>query len=513
MKSTIFDKFVGFFSPELELKRVKARGKIEFLQRSYDAAQSFKTDDWRSATHGSANLEIRGAQSVLRAKGRDAIRNNPYASKALNTIVSNTVGHGIVPNIKGKSSLQTKRLQDAWKEWAETSLCDVTGLHNFYGLQSLALRSTVESGEILTIKEINSKGMQLRLLESDYIVSSKESSLLKATDDQLIQGVRVDKFGRVVSYILYKSHPGESRGNLEEVEISKDKICHVYKQDRPGQLRGVSWFHSVIRQMEDFNEFQQATLINRKVSACFTAFITKDASNETMASADLKAKREAEMQLSPASIMYLNPGEGVEMASPSPIQGYDEYCRQTLRAIAAGIGITYESLTGDYSQVNFSSGRMGHIEFRRNVEMWRWSMLIPQFCEPAFQHFLNWCQIYKGIPIEDVKCEWVCPAWSMIDPTKEIAAMSDAVRSGLMTYQKAILELGYDPEQHLTEIFENNKKLDELEILLDSDPRKLTKAGILQVDNSNQNKGNINEQNANQNDSVGSTSVDSSGTN
>lgn len=481
MKLSLLDKLILEISPSLGAKRINAKGNAEYYKRSYDAAKTFKTDDWTSATKGSANSEIRGAQETLRSKGRDAIRNNPYAGRGLNAIVSNTVGSGIIPNIKAKSKLQTKRLNDAWKEWGETALCDALGKNNFYTMQALALRSVVESGEILSLKEINKEAMQLRLIESDHIVTYKETTPSKNSDESVIQGIKVDNKGRVKSYFIYKTHPGDIRTSSEFTEVSKEDIDHVYREDRPGQLRGVSWFHPVIRQLEDFNEYQQATLISRKVGACFSAFITTNDADSTLSSTDLITKRNLESQLSPASIRYLSQGESVELATPPAISGYDEYCRQTLRAIASGLGVTYEALTSDYSQVNFSSGRMGHLEFRRNVEMWRWSMLIPQFCEPSFKHFLKWCEIAKGIPTEGVTVEWVAPAWSMIDPTKEIAAMSEAVRSGLMTYKKAVLELGYDPENHLVEISENNKRLDELEIILDSDPRKTTKAGLFQM--------------------------------
>lgn len=483
MKITFLDKVIGVFSPKLQAQRVKARGELEFLKRSYDAASRYSTDDSRIITSGSANSETRGAQQTLRNKGRDATRNNPYAGKALASIVSNTVGSGIIPNIKAKSKLQTKRLGDAWKKWAETTLCDSQGRHNFYSMQALALRSIVESGEVLFLKEINSGyGHQLRILESDFIATHKNSIGNNNTEDRIVQGVRINKSGRVVSYFIFETHPGETTSSYKELEVSKDKLIHIFKQDRPDQVRGVSWFHPVLRQLSDFNEFQQATLINRKVSACFSAFITVNDGDSTLSSADLQAKREADNMLAPGQIRYLSQGEHVELATPPAVQGYDEYCRQTLRAIASGLGVTYEALTSDYSQVNFSSGRMGHIEFRRNVEMWRWSMLIPQFCEPAFEHFLSWANLSEGIPTEGVTCEWICPSWALIDPEKEISAMIKSIRNGLTSRPKAILELGYDPEQLNVEIAESNQKLDDLEIVLDSDPRKTTQAGIFQID-------------------------------
>lgn len=487
MKRTFIDKVVGFFSPQAEARRIKARGKTELFLRAYDAAKTFSTDDWTSASTGSANTEIRDAQSKLRDKGRDQVRNNPYAGRALSAIVSNTVGAGIQPNIKGKSGVQTRKLRQAWREWGETQLCDANRKLNFYGLQSLVLKSTVESGEVLVDKEITREGHCLRLLESDHIATEKDSGRItfNKTEDT-IQGVKLDKYGRPVSYWLYETHPGEMVTSLAIREVPAEKICHVYRQDRPGQVRGVSWFHSVIRQLNDFNEYQQATLISRKIGACFSAFITTNGDDSTLSAADLATKRANESMLSPATIKYLNQGESVTLATPPKIDGYDEYCRQTLRAIASGLGITYEALTSDYSQVNFSSGRMGHLEFRKNVELWRWQMLIPQFCEPAFKHFLDWCQLVKGIDINGVSVQWVPPAWSMIDPNKELEAVAFAIRNGLTSHSQAVREQGYDPEILIDEIVEDNKRNDEKKLIFDSDPRKTTKAGSLQTDPASQ---------------------------
>lgn len=482
MKRNFLDKMIGVFSPEAEMKRLIARARTDAFKRLYDAAGTFETDDWSSATYGSANSEIRLAQKTLRSKGRDAIRNNPYANKVLSAIVSNTVGSGILPNIQGKSELQTRRVKQAWKEWAETSLCDANGKNNFYALQTLAMRSTVESGEIVALKEINPDGMQLRLLESDYIVSEKDTGGINPESDSIFQGIKVDKFGRPESYYLYETHPGDENTSSNEREVKARNLCHVYRVDRPGQLRGVSWFHPVIRTLEDLNQFEQATLISKKVQACVSVFIETNNTDSNLSSADLLRKRQMDNMLEPGSVRYLDSGEKATMVAPAASQDYDPFTKRSLMKIGSGMGVPYERVTGDYGNINFSSGKMGDLDFRKNVDTWRWQMLIPQFCEPAFQHFLLWCEFVKGIPTEGVSCEWVPPAWQMIDPTKEISAMADGVRSGLITYKKAILELGYDPETHIEEIAEFNKKLDDLKITLDSDPRKVTKAGLLQVE-------------------------------
>lgn len=482
MKRTFFDKFLGFFSPDLELKRINSKIKSEMLVRGYDAAKTFSTDDWTSATKGSPNTEIRGAQETLRMKGSDLVRNNSYGNRGLQSIVSNTVGAGIMANIKGKTKLQTKRVNEAWKEWSNSALCDSNGQNNFYGLQSLVMRSMVERGEIIVIKEVFPSGMKLRLLESDYIASHIDSgSVFGKKINSTVQGVKVDENGKIISFFIYKAHPGEVRSSTEILEIPSEKVCHVFRQDRPGQLRGVTWFAPVIRLLNDLHEYQQATLIGRKISACFAAFITTNDSDATMSASDLKTKRETENMLNPGSIRYLQQGENISIATPPKVDGYSEYVNQMLRSIASGLGISYESLTSDYSQVNYSSGRMGHIEFRKNVEHWQFNILIPSFCDPAFKHFLDWCQIVKGINVEGVTVEWIPPAPSMLDPGKEIAAMKDGIRAGLISYQKAVRLLGYEPDEMLEEIETHNQNLDDKKIVLDSDPRNTTQAGLFQV--------------------------------
>ncbi len=65
----------------------------------------------------------------------------------------------------------------------------------------------------------------------------------------------------------------------------------------------------------------------------------------------------------------------------------------------------------------------------------------------------------------------------MLDPGKESEATKQAIRMGLTTLSEAIREQGNDPEQHLREYADDLKRLDELGIVLDSDPRKTDNAG------------------------------------
>jgi hypothetical protein len=53
------------------------------------------------------------------------------------------------------------------------------------------------------------------------------------------------------------------------------------------------------------------------------------------------------------------------------------YCRAQLHIVAAGFRFRYELLTGDLSQVNYSSIRAGLVEFRRLTDAVQWQIVIP----------------------------------------------------------------------------------------------------------------------------------------
>jgi lambda family phage portal protein len=330
---------------------------------------------------------------------------------------------------------------------------------------------------------------RLKLLESDFIVSYKDQP-------PYIQGIKVDENQRPVSYLLYKKHPGDTQNtNLDFFEVPASRVIHAFKQDRPGQMRGVPWSHAVIETLKDFADFQNATLIARKISACFVGLITSNGGDSVLDAVSLKAKREAELQMNPGTFKYLSPGEDVKFSSPPGVEGYSEFTREQMRATAAGYGISYERFTGDYSQVNFSSGRMGDHEFRRNVDAWRWHMLIPQFCEPYFNMFLEYAAM-NGIDTKDAYVEWVPPAHTMIDPVKEVAADKEAVLAGFKSRSQVIRESGYDPEVVRDEIKLERDADDKAQLTFDTNFESVSanKAAQGTSNNENQNKADAAEQ-------------------
>lgn len=481
----LLDRAIGWIAPQWAANRAKAR----MMARHYEAASiGRRTDGW-SRRLTDANSATAGATlTYLRAQARDLVRNNPWARHGLRRIVANTVGWGIRPKAAGPSA---NLIAQRWKDWAETTQCDADGRLNMYGLQALVMRSVARDGEVLIRRRwrLPADGfavpMQLQVLEADFLDTNR-NGLIGEAGGPVIQGVEFDAIGRRAAYWLFDRHPGATgtlAGMITPVSrrIPADGILHVYDQERPGQVRGPSWFASVDVRLHDFDEFEDATLMKQKIAACMAAFVT-DIDGQSgltgLAGTDSASNQPTET-FEPGMIIPLPPGKQITVANPPAATDHQSFSTTQLRGVAAGLGVTYEDLTGDYSQVNYSSGRMGRLAHQQDVHDWRWNMLIPQFCAPSWDWFLKAMTI-AGEPVVAAPAAWHPAPMPMLDVDKESAAYQRRVRNGQLTWPQMVRELGEDPDAMLDEIEEFNAELDRRGISLDCDPRKLTAAGQAQ---------------------------------
>lgn len=484
------ERVISAIAPSVALKRARARLALGFVRGYEGAARGRRTDGWRTAGT-SANTETRKALPLLRDRSRDLVRNNAYAARAVSVIAASLVGYGIKTNISTPNKKNAKAIQAAFVAWSESKECDADGRHNLYGLQGLAARTIVESGEVLVrrrwrrVSDGLTVPLQLQVLEPDFIDTTKDG--LKNGANEIIQGIEYDPLGRRVAYWLYEQHPGDaysfSRNTFTSKRIPAEDILHVYRMDRPGQVRGVSWFAPVMLRLRDLDEYIDAQLVRQKIAACFTAFVyDAEAPESTGASNTIELTE----RLEPGAIEFLPAGKQVTMNAPPAVQGYGEYMSVGLHEIAAGIGIPYESLTGDFSQVSFTSGRMGRGEFHSLLDAWQWCMFIPNFCGGVFGWFVE-SAMMAGLPAQGATAKYTPPRRTLVDPTREVPTIIKSIRGGLQTLFGGIREMGYEPEEFLQEFAEANAALDKLGIVLDSDPRKITNGGQAQQVPSNDN--------------------------
>lgn len=488
-----FDEVVGFFSPKEKLRRLQYKAAAEIVEehnkRAYDGAQSSRrTDGWKTSSR-SARAETQSAIRRLRDRSRDLVRNDPYAEKGIRGISNETIGKGIKLKFTAGADRRARQINQLWKEWSQTKACDFTELGNFDSLQLLMMRAIAEGGEVvcrrrnLGSNSSNPVPLAIEVLEGDYIYDEFSGIIRPESGNRVIQGVEFLKNGRREAYWLYKDHPGNNILSLaetfERVRIPRTEIAHGFRVDRPGQIRGVPWLAPVVIRLKDFGDYEDAQLMRQKIAACFSAFV-KDI--ECLPENIDAQEKEMLEKFEPGAIEFLPPGKDIVLANPPGVQNYKEYTSVQLHGIASGLGVPFELLTGDLSEVNFSSARMGWLQFQRNIDAWRGNILIPQVLDQIVEWFLESVSLL-GINTSDVDWEWTPPRREMIDPAKEIDAMKTAVRNGFVTLSESVRQSGKDPDSHFAEIKADMDKLDELQLTVDSDPRKTNGSGALQRTN------------------------------
>ena len=323
-------------------------------------------------------------------------------------------------------------------------------------------------------------------MEGDHLDTSRHGVV---DGFKTILGVQLSGTGQRLGYWLFPEHPGE-RGqfqlnNFSSIKVPASDVIHLYRKSRIGQVRGVSAFAPVMLQARDLADLQEAVVVKARIEACFAGFITSeeaDGANIGHSSTDVDGNGVQELQ--PGMLRHLKPGESIEFANPTSSVSFDPVMLHTLMGIAVGLGLTYDQLTGDLRQANYSSLRAGKIEMRRLIEQVQYQMAVPMFCRPIWNRFVDMAILTGQLrgTVADYPCEWIAPAHEAIDPEKDLRADIMAVRSGRMTMRQFIAGWGNDPDTHLEEIRQSNELIDELGLKLDSDPRHMSSAGQIQND-------------------------------
>lgn len=485
---TWIDRLTMPLAPRWTLKRQRARAASELLARHYEAAAvGRRTQGWHRGT-SDANAAVAGGLAYLRQVARDLERNNSWARSGLRGVVNRVVGWGIMPDTEGLPA----RVRELWEAWAETTACDADGRLSFAGLEKLVTRTVVRDGEALVrrrwrrlqdVRDGLPVPMQLQLLEPDFLDTMRDG-ITTASGGRIIQGVEFDAIGRRVGYWLLPEHPGSAFVGAQtggaSVRIPATEVLHVFPAERDGQTRGPSLFAPSILPLKDLDDYEDAALMKQKVAACL-AVITSDVEGTapalgTAQPGTTSADPESDL-LGPGEILNITPGRSVTVVDPPTVSEHGPYTSTVLRKIAAGLpGVTYEDLTGDYSQVNFSSARMARLRAWDDVEDLRWLMLVPQFCDPVWRWFLQAAGILEDVPVAQ-PVEWTAPPMPMIEPDKEGLAYQRNIRIGAITWPEMVRERGYNPRRQLRTIAEWNTLFDGAGVILDSDPRKTTQAG------------------------------------
>jgi len=266
---------------------------------------------------------------------------------------------------------------------------------------------------------------------------------------------------RRVAYWLYREHPFDA--------------LH-FRPIRPGQLRGQPWLTQVLLKLYELDQYDDAELVRKKTAAMFAGFVLKNAPEDQMLGETATHSTGAALAgLEPGTLQVLLPGEDIKFSTPADVgASYETFMRVQLRSIAAGMGITYEQLTGDLTGVNYSSIRAGLLEFRRRCEQFQHQVIVHQFCRPVWQRWIEAALLSGTLPKQGdlapyYDAKWIPPGFAWVDPLKDIKAQVMAVRAGFKSRAEVVSEQGYDAEAIDREMAAENARARELGLSYDTD--------------------------------------------
>lgn len=448
----LLDRVVGYFAPMAGLRRSIAR---EQLQRAYEGAS--RRDGWRPNRAGaSANTDHAMDAAELRTRARALVQNVPYIARAIESLVSHTIGTGISPRSLADGAM-ADRVDALWDRWAEQA--DADGLGNFYSLQARAYRAMEVDGEVLirirprTSADGLAVPMQLQLLEIDWLDSSKNGTV---GGNSVVNGIEYTPLGKVAAYWLFEQHPGELVGTLRKGAsraVPASRVIHLYRPERPGQGRGFSRLAPVIARVRDLQLYEDAELNRKNLETRLAVLASGDLAQLQQPEDNSASLNPGELgQLASGGITAIPPGMNVTVVEPKPAPGYVEYVSQFLHLIASGIGVPYESMTGDMSGVNFSSARIRRMDFKRDVESVQWLLLVPQLCQRVRAEFYEFAALAGELPRRTWRDDWSTPKWDYVNPVQDVAADAAEIAAGLASPSEKLRQRGYKPELVFAEL-------------------------------------------------------------
>ena len=487
--------------PEALRSAAAQRSRLDQQQRAYAGADSNRlTGDW-TAMSTSADSEILTSLRVLRSRSRQLVRDNPFAKHAVRVITNNVIGSGIgmqaqVINARGK--LQTSindGIENAWINWSKKFTCHTAGLLGFADIERLAMVQLVTSGEAIIRKIRQPFGggeipLALEVIEADRLLDSWQTA--RAPNGNAIRlGVEIDQWHRPVAYWFSPQHPGDYQFTTFEpsrfLRVPAEDIIHLYIVERWPQTRGEPWFHCVLRNLHDQAGLEEAVVVKARASANIVGFIR---SPEPLAADGIQNGRGV-IDTEPGTWQKLLPGEdvaGFSAATPDP--AIDPFLRYMLRKMAVGIGTSYESLSRDYSQSNYSSSRMALLDDRDLYRVIQ-GFIARNFRDDIHREFLDAAVLvgavktgsdYFSSPDKYRAVRFKPRGWSWIDPAKEVTAYKMAVRAGFMTQEDVIGQTSQNAD--IEDVLRQRRaELDmaaELNLVFDTDPMQVNDKGQVQ---------------------------------
>lgn len=388
-----------------------------------------------------ASVIAHGPNSTLAARGVAQTRaaalslNNPHANRIVETWVSALIGKGWQTRSQHPDTDTARALNDAFEALTAPLL-------------TIAARALVRDGEAFLRIQITASGeIRLKPIPADQIDPSLSRDL--GGGARIVAGIEFDADDEIAAYHILPEAPGTPFVTYgAAVRVPASDVLHVFDPVFPGQVRGLSWLAPVLLKLRDRDEASDALLMQLKTASLITGYVRDP--DGSFAGFDGQQEGGAlNVALEPGAMRILPPGADVTFSHPG--QGLTQaadFLRAQDREVAAGVGLTFEALTGDLTQTNYSSARVGLLEFRRRAEMLQRQLIEGQLLRPLWHRWMELRALTGEIAattLDDYRAvRFVPPGWQWVDPKNEVEADARAIEAGLKSREEVVAGRGRD---------------------------------------------------------------------
>lgn len=414
----------------------------------------------------SANDELKGDLKRLRGLSRRLVRDTAYGARFVNLVTEQVLGsEGIllqsrVERRRGGLNVGVNRqLEDAWERWGRAGTCTADGMMSWAEVEDAFLRSVAVDGEgmlRLVRGYPNAFGFAVELLDPDFL--DEQYSEMLPNGNRVVMGVEVDGFNKPLAYWLLDRHPSEFP--TKRIRVPASDIVHAFLVKRVGSRRGEPWASCILTDASTLAAFLEASVHAARIGASRMAAIERDKDVEID---DAFERSVTPDEVAPGQVLDLAPGERLTALNwQYPTGEIDPFTKIILRSLAAGLNVSYSSLSGDLSDVNYSSIRAGLLMER---DGWRklQRFLIDRLHWPVYRAWREMAMLGGQIParpsLDYDRVTWQARGWAWVNPVDEVNANAIALENRLTTRRKILAEQGLDLEDVLEGLAEEEQLL------------------------------------------------------
>jgi lambda family phage portal protein len=468
-------------------------------QRNFAAGLVTRLSAGWSGANRSIDADVEASLEILRGRSRNLAANSHVARRYLQLVGTNVVGpdgftmRARVVDGAGPSAtldrLANDAIQSHWWAWCQPSECDAAGRQSFADMCRVIVEGVARDGDAL-VRFVRTRestyGVQLRLLDIDRLDTRYSVTL---PDGNVIRmGVELTPSGRPVAYHLYQKHPNDTAPGVQTSSVRErvpaSEVLHVFRADRPEQTRGYPWMHAVMSSVNMLDGFLESAVVNARVGAGKVGWVKLPSQDGGQIGDEEQIDGTIMLNGEPGTIGVLpQDAEMVDWSPDYPHEQFAPFVNAMMRAIASGLGLATHSLSGDMTQVNYTSSRTAELSERDQwMALQEW--FISAFVMPVAQAWLATALLRGAITMPNGSA---LPAakrakfaagiafqgrrWKWVDPQKEANGHIAAIDAGLTSRTQVATEQGRDIEEVLQELAAEQARMRELGIELASAPR------------------------------------------